>query len=357
MTVADYAFLPHPSIGALRAASIKHVGRYVSSNPANDSNGKNLIPSEFKALRLAGIGVVLFAEEGAQDMLGGHSRGVERARHFDAVAKALGAPDAVMVCTADWDATPAQQTPINAYLDGVNDTIGIDRNALYGGYYVVSRALNAGKVKRAVQTYAWSGFSLAATAAERAAAEPVNLFNLLGNPYTLMSVHDQGFGGPTGQFVEEDAVAGAALPPHAVLVSSVAGRNLPGTFLFDDRAGLRQGPQGSLGGVTVDFDQTVRDDFCQWPRPKSGPTSKGGFWFSTNGNQSLAGVCRTLASQDINITPAHLLRATCVKNDGHWDAPGGSGQLGDWLNFVLGDPVQNPHAVMPADTKIWVPPL
>lgn len=281
--LVDYAFSPHPSTSSLKAAGIHYVGRYISSDPANDANGKNLTPAESHALRAAGIGVVLFAEEdSATRILGGHSAGLADAHHFQAVVDALGMPDAVMVCCADFDATPAQQGPINDYCNAAASVLGIGHVALYGGYYPVSRALNAGVVRRAVQTFAWSGFSTA-KAAESEFTDSTELVDLLGNPYTLDTVHDQD---PSFTALSVGDLAGAGLPAHAVLVNEVAGRGLPGTFLFDDRVGLRQGMQGSLGGVSVDFDQTMLDDFCQWPRPTSPtPPPKGDH--TTDGKTSL----------------------------------------------------------------------
>jgi Domain of unknown function (DUF1906) len=153
----DYAFNPHPSAAAIKAAGFQYVGRYVSSMAINDTNGKNLIESEKAALHAAGIKIILFAEEGAARMLGGHGAGVEDARHFSAVCKGLGMDGAVMFACADFDATPGNQVPINAYLDGVASEIGHQRTGIYGSYYVVKRSLNAGKAAYACQTIAWSG--------------------------------------------------------------------------------------------------------------------------------------------------------------------------------------------------------
>lgn len=301
--VLDYAFSPHPSISALHSANIHYVGRYISESAANDANGKNLIPSENSALKAAGIGVVLFAEEGATDMLGGHSTGVQRAKHFQYVVNALGRPDAVMVCTADFDASPGEQAAINAYLSGAVSVLGIGHVGLYGGYYPVSRALNAGVIRRAVQTFAWSGFAVKASADFMdIAMQPsgdMTFVNLAGNSYTLMSQQDQD---PSFTALSHDA---AGLPPHAVLVTSVAGRNLPGTFLFDDRAGLRQGLQGSLGGVSVDFDQTMLPDFCQHPRPAPAPAPLPPGAHLTDGKTSLGEYAAQRNYQDAFTFLAH----------------------------------------------------
>ncbi len=157
MNGVDYAFYPHPSVTALKAAGVKFVGRYVSPQAANDANGKNLIPAEFKALHDAGMAIILYEEQYAARMREGYPAGVADAKHFDAVVKALGMTGAIMYAAADWDATEAEQEAINRYLDGVASVIGRARTGIYGGYYVVKRALDARKATHAVQTVAWSG--------------------------------------------------------------------------------------------------------------------------------------------------------------------------------------------------------
>ena len=57
----------------------------------------------------------------------------------------------------DFDASTAQQAAINAYLDGAASVIGRNRVGIYGGFYPVKRALDAGKAVYAWQSYAWSG--------------------------------------------------------------------------------------------------------------------------------------------------------------------------------------------------------
>jgi len=64
-TGVDYAFFPHPSAPALKTAGARFVLRYISSDPANDANGKNLLPGECKALLGADIRVGVVVEEGA----------------------------------------------------------------------------------------------------------------------------------------------------------------------------------------------------------------------------------------------------------------------------------------------------
>jgi hypothetical protein len=153
----DYAFYPHPPVAALKAAGVHFVCRYISPDSANDANGKNLLPGEVKALHGAGIAVVVVFESYAGRMKEGKAAGVADAQHAAAVTKALGMGIIPVYFAADWDATPGDQTAINAYLDGVASVIGRDRTGIYGGYYPVKRALDAGKAVWAWQTLAWSG--------------------------------------------------------------------------------------------------------------------------------------------------------------------------------------------------------
>jgi len=153
----DYAFAPHPSTSALKGAGVKFVMRYISNTPANDTNGKNLISSELKTLRGAGISVGVVVEYYAKRMMEGHAQGVADAKHADSVVKALGMAGLPIYFAADWDATPGDQTGINNYLDGAASVIGRNRTGVYGSYYVVKRAFDAKKVAYGWQTYAWSG--------------------------------------------------------------------------------------------------------------------------------------------------------------------------------------------------------
>jgi hypothetical protein len=207
----DYSFLPHPTIGQLKAAGVNFVGRYVSSMAANDINGKNLTRSEFEILKKAGMPFILFVEEGAQSMLNGFSEGKAHAIHFDAVCKALGIQGAIAYFVADFDVAPGQQQAIHSYLDGGASVIGRNRTGIYGGYWAVSRALNASKAQWAVQTLAWSG-------APRRDTE-----------------HDNTF--------------------------------WDGATNWDTRARVRQHLQIRVGTASVDLDGAMFNDFGQWPRP------------------------------------------------------------------------------------------
>ena len=227
----DYAFSPRAAywsspgwIAALGDWGAAFVGRYVSSYGPNDGNGKNLIPSEQRALHAAGVEIILYSEDGADDMKAGRARGIQRAQHFDAVAKALGMGSAVMFSCADFDASPGDQAAINAFQDGVISVVGLDRTGIYGSYYVVKRTLDAGKAKWAAQCAAWSGCSPGTT------------------------------------------------PPAGAVVVKL------GTYdyrLFDKRALVRQYLTAVVGGVACDRLWAAPGDYGQWPRPGGGPVTDG----------------------------------------------------------------------------------
>ena len=154
---ADYAFFPHCPLWALKNAGFKWVGRYVSPEPGNDASGKNLTPPELAAIQDAGLGVILFFESWADRMLGGRPAGMEDAAFAEQKVNSLGLHGIPVYWSADFDVTPGQQQAVNDYLDGVSAVRGAALTGLYGGYYTVKRALDAGKAAWSCQTLAWSG--------------------------------------------------------------------------------------------------------------------------------------------------------------------------------------------------------
>jgi hypothetical protein len=150
----DYSWMPHPSIGDLRAAGVKFVCRYFS----RDTTTKNLTAAEAKELTAAGIAIVCVWEHGKDRARAGRAAGVDDATEAAKQAKAVGMPaDRPIFFAVDWDARSTEQAAINAYLDGAASVLGRARVGIYGGYGPVSRALDAGKAVWAWQTYGWSG--------------------------------------------------------------------------------------------------------------------------------------------------------------------------------------------------------
>lgn len=76
------------------------------------------------------------------------------ANHF----AAGGPPNPVIYFSCDYDAPPQDQGNINAYLTAASDVLGGPQFCgVYGGYWVVKRALDAGVCHFGWQTEAWSG--------------------------------------------------------------------------------------------------------------------------------------------------------------------------------------------------------
>jgi hypothetical protein len=149
----DYSWA-RPSPAHLKAEGYQFAARYLSY----DTSGKNITAGEANALRAAGIDVVSNWEQGASDALAGYQRGVEHAKAAEAKATAAGMPAGRPIYfSCDFDASPAQQGAINSYMDGVASVIGRGRTGGYGGYYLIKRLFDAGKITWGWQTYAWSG--------------------------------------------------------------------------------------------------------------------------------------------------------------------------------------------------------
>lgn len=147
-------YVSGPSAAELKAAGIKFVCRYLSTA----GNPKNLTVAEAKALHSAGIAIVLVFETTANRALGGFAAGKSDASSALAQAHSLGVPFTVPIYFAvDFDATPSEQLAINSYLAGASSVIGKQRVGIYGGFYPVKRALDAGRAAWAWQAYAWSG--------------------------------------------------------------------------------------------------------------------------------------------------------------------------------------------------------
>ncbi|TQM30478.1 glycoside hydrolase domain-containing protein [Nocardia bhagyanarayanae] len=152
----DYAG-GRPGGAAIRAAGFDFVVRYLT--PGGPSlPGKLLTPAEADDLRAHRISIVSNWETTAARMLDGYNAGIVDARAGLAqVLRCGGRPDRPIYFSADFDATPQDQVPINAYLDGAATVLGAANVGIYGGYWSVSRALDAGSAAWAWQTDAWSG--------------------------------------------------------------------------------------------------------------------------------------------------------------------------------------------------------
>ncbi len=153
----DYAG-GRPSGADIKAAGYGFACRYLSDGGPG-LPGKQLLASEVADLTANGIGIVFNWETTGTTAKGGFNAGVADAQAaLRSVIAAVGSdPGKPIYFSLDWDATPDDQTAINAYFQGVASVIGLERTGIYGGYWPVSRALDAGLVKWAWQCQAWSG--------------------------------------------------------------------------------------------------------------------------------------------------------------------------------------------------------
>lgn len=146
-----------PAAHKIAAAGYTFVCRYLTSGGPG-LPGKLLTPGEYAQLQAAGIGVILNWETSADRMLGGYDAGRADALSAATVARNLGVPDnRPIFFSADFDASPAQQATIDAYLAGVASVIGLERTGVYGSYYTCQRCLDNGTATWVWQTGAWSG--------------------------------------------------------------------------------------------------------------------------------------------------------------------------------------------------------
>lgn len=232
--IIDYSVL-RPPIPLLKAAGVTAVGRYIGwdCEPGYACIRKNLTPAERDQLLAAGIAIFLNFEYAADAARHGAPKGTEDARLATRQIAALGFTSPANPMAAyyalDYDvpdfAPQLPNLPQNAraklgpnadYFDAIHATKPNHEPAGYGGYWAVSRLLDAGLVHKTFQTLAWSGC--------RADTVP---------------------------------------PPNAVKIQDAAGD----WFLFDTRAVLRQELRQIFGAADVDSLTTAAHDFGQWPRP------------------------------------------------------------------------------------------
>ncbi|MEU6582742.1 glycoside hydrolase domain-containing protein [Nocardia sp. NPDC046763] len=155
----DYAG-GRPAPQAIADAGYAFVVRYLCDG-GPDLPGKLLTPEEACGLRAAGVSIVSNWETTAERMLDGYAAGADDARAALAQAQACGAPAGRPVYfSADFDAAPEQQPAIDDYLRGAASVLGPDCVGIYGGFWPVSRALDAGTARWGWQTDAWSGGQL-----------------------------------------------------------------------------------------------------------------------------------------------------------------------------------------------------
>jgi hypothetical protein len=152
----DYAG-GRPSGLALKTAGIAFVCRYLSDG-APQLPDKQLTLAEANDLRANNVDIVSNWESTGLTPEDGYSAGVADATAALAAHFAAGGPGyRPIYFSMDWDEAPSQDAAVDDYFRGVASVIGLQWTGAYGGYWPLSRLLNAGLITWAWQTTAWSG--------------------------------------------------------------------------------------------------------------------------------------------------------------------------------------------------------
>jgi hypothetical protein len=170
--IVDYSVL-RPTINALKASGVTAAGRYIGwdDQPGFRSIGKNITAAEARTLISAGISVFLAFEYAADAVTKGAGQGRKDGELASRQLAALGAPAGMTVYFAvDFDipdyaphlaGTPpnaiAKLGPAAGYFRAISMLTRSYRVGVYGGYWAVSRLLDAGLAVAGWQTVAWSG--------------------------------------------------------------------------------------------------------------------------------------------------------------------------------------------------------
>lgn len=146
----DFAYGNGVTTEQLRAAGVKFVCRYLSGG-----NSKDISQEELDNYKNAGIAVVLNWETYGQ--MPGEAQGAADAQAAHKEASSIGAPNAPIIFSADFDPAPETIHGILDYMHGVASVLGKGRTGLYGGMAAIEAYFNAGIGAYGWQTSAWSG--------------------------------------------------------------------------------------------------------------------------------------------------------------------------------------------------------
>lgn len=156
-----------PTGAAVAAAGYRFVARYLT----NGLSGRfNLTAAEAADMRRNGVDVAVVWERklvGQPDRATeGAAAGVADAKAADVQCNAVGLAGWPVYMAVDFDVPDyapndpsprAKLGPVGDYLAAARDVLGLGRAGVYGGYWAVKRALDAGLVTWGWQTMAWSG--------------------------------------------------------------------------------------------------------------------------------------------------------------------------------------------------------
>jgi len=150
---ADYSW-GRPGGAALVAAGKTFAIRYLDYPGAG---GKGLTAAELVDLRVHLLAVGLVFESTAGRARGGAAAGAADGHAAFAARAALGIPPGVAIFFAvDWDAQPADQPAIDAYLRAAGGAGAPGDVGVYGSADVLDRCHARGSAAHFWQTYAWS---------------------------------------------------------------------------------------------------------------------------------------------------------------------------------------------------------
>lgn len=160
-----------PSGAAVKAAGYGFVARYL---PNGLSGRVNLTAAEVDDMHANGVAVVLVWERkiiGQPDRATeGRPAGVADAQAAMARAQDVGLPNNPIYFCIDFDIPDyalaksdarSKLGAVAAYFDGIASVLPLNRIGVYGGFYAVTRVLDAGLATYAWQTAAWSGGQVA----------------------------------------------------------------------------------------------------------------------------------------------------------------------------------------------------
>lgn len=206
---ADYSWY-RPTNAELDSAQVSFTARYLV--PSWRGSGKALTRSEAAVLRAHGVTIVLNYEWDPGSARGGFPNGVRDARLAEQARIEVGAPTLPIYFSVDYD--ERNTAVVIEYLAGAASVIGKSRVGIYGGYYPVRAALNAG-YPYAWQTYAWSNGQWDYRAQVWQTANGV-LWHGQGDRSRALKVDFGGWGGVNNPAARND-------PPPRATVPSVGG--------------------------------------------------------------------------------------------------------------------------------------
>src|SRR6266700_1061437 len=166
--IIDYSTL-RPPMATLKAAGVTAAGRYIGwdCEPGHACMHKNLTKPEAHSLLAAGIDIFLAFEYAPNAALAGAAQGRADAALATRQLHDLGAPpDMTVYFAMDFDIrdyAPASSDPkaklgpAAAYFEAIAAAKPAFKVGVYGGYWAVSRVLDARLAEMAWQTVAWSG--------------------------------------------------------------------------------------------------------------------------------------------------------------------------------------------------------